>query len=60
MKDTDLSDSSNCPDCGMDPQDVLHLFDCTDHSDDQSAVNFWDKLVKTVQELRFLDPDNLD
>ena len=23
------SDSSSCPDCGMDPQDVPHLFDCT-------------------------------
>ena len=22
------SDSSRCPDCGMDPQDVPHLFDC--------------------------------
>ena len=22
------SDSSSCPDCGMDPQDVPHLFDC--------------------------------
>ena len=22
------SDSSSCQDCGMDPQDVLHLFDC--------------------------------
>ena len=25
------SDSSSCPDCGMDPQDVPHLFDCTAH-----------------------------
>ena len=25
------TDSSNCPDCGMDPQDVPHLFNCTDH-----------------------------
>ena len=23
------SDSSSCPDCGMNPQDVPHLFDCT-------------------------------
>ena len=25
------SDSSRCPDCGMDPQDVPHLFDCVAH-----------------------------
>ena len=25
------SDSSSCPDCGMDPQDVPHLFDCMAH-----------------------------
>ena len=23
--------SSSCPDCGIDPQDVSHLFKCTDH-----------------------------
>ena len=26
------TDSSSCPDCGMDPQDVPHLFNCTAHS----------------------------
>ena len=33
------SDSSSCPDCGMHPQDVPHLFDCMDHPNDLSHVN---------------------
>ena len=28
------SDTSRCPDCGMDPQDVPHLFDCVAHPND--------------------------
>ena len=32
-------DSSSCPDCGMDPQDVPHLFDCTAHPNDLSPMN---------------------
>ena len=28
------TDSSCCPDSGMDPQDVHHLFDCTAHPND--------------------------
>ena len=31
------SDSSSCPDCGMDPQDVSHLFDCMAHPNDLST-----------------------
>ena len=54
------SDSSSCPDCGMDPQDVPHLLDCTAHPNDLSPVNLWDKSVKTIRELSFLDPGNLD
>ena len=54
------TDSSSCPDCGMDPQDVPHLFDCTAHPDDMLPVNLWDKPVKTIQELSVLDPGNLD
>ena len=54
------SDSSSCPDCGMDPQDVPHLFDCTAHPNDLSPVNLWDKPVKTIRELSFLDQGNLD
>ena len=54
------SDSSSCPDCGMDPQDVPHLFDCTAHPDDLSPVNLWDKPVETIRELSFLDQGNLD
>ena len=54
------SDSSSCPDCGMDPQDVPHLFDCTAHHNDLSPVNLWDKPVETIRGLSFLDPGNLD
>ena len=54
------SDSSSCPHCGMDPQDVPHMFDCTAHSNDLLPVILWDKPVETIQELSFLDPDNLD
>ena len=54
------SDSSSCPDCGMDPQDVPHLFDCTSHTNDLSPVNLWDRPTETIRELSFLDPDNLD
>ena len=34
------SDSSSCPDCGMDPQDLPHQFECTAHPNDLSPVNF--------------------
>ena len=54
------TDSSSCPDCVMDPQDVSHLSNYTDHPNDLPHVNLWDKSVKTMRELRFLDPDNLD
>ena len=53
-------DSSSCPDCEMDPQDVPHLFDYTAHPNDLSHVNLWDNTVETIQELSFLDPGNLD
>ena len=52
------SDSSRCPDCGMDPQDVPHLFDCLAHPNDLSSVNLWDKTIETIRELSFLDPGN--
>ena len=55
-----LSDSSRCPDCGMDPQDVPHLFDCVAHPNDLSPVNLWDKPIETIRELSFLDPGNLN
>ena len=54
------SDSSRCPDCGMDPQDVPHLFDCIAHPNDLSPVNLWDKPIDTIRELSFLDPDNMN
>ena len=38
-------------------QDVPHLFDCTGHPNDLSPVNLWDKPVKTIQEMSFLDLD---
>ena len=54
------SDSSRCPDCGMDPQDVPHLFDCVAHPNDLSPVDLWDKPIETIRELSFLDPGNLN
>ena len=54
------SDSSSCPDCGMDPQDVPHLFDCMAHTNDLSHGNLWDKPIETIRELSFLDPGNLN
>ena len=53
------SDSSSCPDCGMDPT-VPQRFDCTAHPNDLSPVNLWDRPIETIRELSFLDPGNLD
>ena len=49
-----------CPDCGVNPHDVPHLFNCTAHPNDLSTVNLWDKPVESIRELGFLDPRNLD
>ena len=54
------SDSSRCPDCGMDPQDVPRLLDCVAHPNDLSPVNLWDKPIETIREFSFLDPVNLN
>ena len=45
-------------DCGMDSQDVPHLFNCTAHPNDLSHVNLSDKLVKTIRELSLLAPND--
>ena len=49
-----------CPDCGVNPYDVPHLFNCTAHPNNLSTVNLWDKPVESIRELRFLNPRNLD
>ena len=54
------SDSSSCPYCRMDPQDVPHLFDCMAHPNDLSHVNLWDKPIEMIRELSFLDLGNLN
>ena len=54
------SDSSSCPDCGMDPLDVPHLLDCMGLPNDRSPMNLWDKPIETIRELSFLDPGNLN
>ena len=54
------TDYSSRPDCGMEPQDVPHVFNCTAQPNDLSPVNLWDKPVKMIRELSFLDPGNLD
>ena len=51
---------SRCPDCGVNPHDVPHLFHCTAQPNDLSTVNLWDKPVESIRELSFLDPRNLD
>ena len=60
LETIDEIDSSRCSDCGMDPQDVPHLFDCVAHPNDLSPVNLWDKPIETIRELGFLDPGNLN
>ena len=52
--------SSNCPDCGGDPQDVHHLFNCTAHPNTLTPVDLWDKPAETIRELCFLDPRGWD
>ena len=54
------TDPSSCPDCGMDPQEVPHLFNCTSHSTTLTPEILWDRPIKTIRELSFLDPENLD
>ena len=54
------TDSSSCPDCGMDPQDVPHLFNYTAHPTTLTPESLWNRPVKTIRELSFLDPENLD
>ena len=54
------TESSSCPDCGMDPQDVPHLFKCIVHPTTSTPENIWGRPVKTIRELSFLDPENLD
>ena len=54
------TDSSSCPDCGMDPHDVLHLFNCTAHPTALTHGNLWHRPVKTIRELSIIDPENLD
>ena len=44
----------------MDPNDVPYLLNCTAHTSDFSLVNLWDKPVKMIRELSFLDQGNLD
>ena len=60
LKRLKQTESSSCPDCGMDPQDVPHLFNCTTHPTTLTPESLWDRPVKTIRELSFLDPENLD
>ena len=54
------TDSSSRPDCGMDLQDAFHLFNCTAHPTAFTPENLWNRPVKTIRELSFLYPENLD
>ena len=42
------TDSSSCPDCGMDPQDVPHLFNCTALPTALTPENLWNRPVKSI------------
>ena len=42
------TDSSSCPDCGMDPQDGPYLFNCTAHPTTVTPQSLWDRPVKTI------------
>ena len=53
------SNSSSCPDCVMDPQDVPHLLDCTAHPNDLSPVNLWNRPIETTQELMRMVEDDI-
>ena len=54
------TNSSSCPDCGLDLDDVPHMFNCTAHPTALTPKNLWDRNVKTIRELSSLDPENLD
>ena len=41
--------SSSYPDCGMDPQDVPHLFNCTAYPTTLTPESLWDRPVKTIR-----------
>ena len=43
------TDSSSCPDCGMDLQDVPHLFNCTAHPIALTLENLWNRPVVVVR-----------
>ena len=45
------TDASSCPYCGMDPQDVPYLFNCTAHPTTLTPESLWDRPVKTITEL---------
>ena len=47
-------------DCGMYPQDVPHLFNCTAHPTALTPENLWNRPANTIRELSFLDTENLD
>ena len=54
------TDSSSCPDCGMEPQDDPHLFNCTAHPTTLTPEGLRNRPIKTIRELSFLDPENLN
>ena len=43
------TDYSSCPDCGIDLQDVPHLFNCTAHPTALTNENLWDRPVNTIR-----------
>ena len=52
------TDSSSCPGCGMDPQDFLTCSIAL--LNPMICHDLWENPVKTIRQLSFLDPGNLD
>ena len=51
---------ASCPDCGSDPQDVQHLFDCREHPNALTPVDMWNKPVNSIREFAYLEPSTLE
>ena len=51
------TDSSSCPDCGMDPYDIPYLFYWTVHPNDlsQSYVNLWNNPGNLDEQMRMIE-----
>ena len=49
-----------CPDCGVSPQDVLHLFNCPPHPTRLKPPGLWGNPGDTIREFSHLNARNLE